>query len=448
MKPTSNDTSCNVQDNETSRSLPEVAHPALTKLHQTNLPGVGNSGAHPLELSQEALPDWIGNFITLACRDSEAHPAAVLITLLLRFAAECEGPYVLIGEAKQWARTFGVIVGDSSRARKGTSSKPVMKLFSELKDAARYSPGPLSTGEGLIYAVRDPMLSVDKKTGEEVLVDPGITDKRLFFHEEEFHPALASTRREGNILSAIVRGFFDDGNAEPMTKTNRIKATKAHVVILGHITRAELKLMNQVQMYNGFANRFLWIHAQRQKLVALPKPIPKEELEKYRGIIAERVKKARELTEVRFTKPAKSLWQEIYRSLSAEYPGTVGAVTSRTETHTIRLALIYALAMGHKSIETADLRAALALVTYAHQTAISLFSDLTTGVQREKILDALRKAPEHQMSKTEINCDVFQKNVDAKEIDLALNALKEQGIVQLMEVKMEGRKRTLVCLAS
>jgi len=410
--------------------------------------GISGSGTQLLELSPEALPDWIENFVTLACRDSEAHPAAVLITLLLRFAAECEGPYVMIGDAKHRARTFAVIVGDSSRARKGTSSKPVIKLFSKLEDSARYSPGPLSTGQGLIYAVRDPMYDIDKKTGEEIIIDPGVTDKRLFLHEEEFQPALASTRREGNILSAIVRGFYDDGNAEPMTKTTRIKATKAHVVILGHITRAELKLMSQVQMYNGFANRFLWIHAQRQKLVALPKPIPKEELEKYRRIIANRVKEARKLRAVGFTKQAKSFWQEIYRSLSDEYPGPVGAVTSRIETHTIRLALIYALAMNKKVISLSALKAALALVTYAQQTAMTLFSEHVVDVKRAKILQALRTAPEHQMTKTEISRDVFKNNVEAKEIKCILEEMREQGILQMEETMKDGHKKTFVRLVS
>lgn len=423
----------------------------MTTINTTNHPiscGVNNSGTHFPELSPDALPGWIGSFVNLACRDSEAHPAAVLITLLLRFAAECDGPYVLIGEAKQWARTFGVIVGESSRARKGTSSKPVMKLFSGLDGAARYSPGPLSTGEGLIYAVRDAMYGIDRKTGEEITIDPGVTDKRLFFQEEEFQPALASTRRDGNILSAIIRGFYDDGNAEPMTKTSRIKATKAHVVILGHITRAELKLMNQVQMYNGFANRFLWIHAQRQKLVALPKPIPKEELEKYRRIIVKRVKEARKLKAVQLTKQAKSFWQEIYRSLSGESPGAVGAVTSRTETHTVRLALIYALAMNKNVISVSELKAALALVTYAQQTAMILFSEHVEDIQCEKILQALRKAPEHQMTKTEISRDVFKRNVEAKEIRRILDEMSERGILQMEEVIKGGHKRTLVRLVS
>jgi hypothetical protein len=420
----------------------------LTKLDHAITPSIGSSGTPFLELSPEALPGWLGNFVTIVCRDSEAHPAAVLITVLLRFAAECEGPYVLIGEAKQWARTFGVVVGNSSRSRKGTSSKSVMKLFSKLKDAARFSPGPLSTGEGLIYAVRDATYVIDKKTGEENLADPGVTDKRLFVVEEEFQPALSSTRREGNSLSAVIRGFFDDGNAEPMTKTNRIKATKAHVVILAHITKVELKLLNHVQIYNGFANRFLWIHAHRQKLVALPKPIPKEELEKYRQIIVSHVNAARKLGVVRLSTQAKSLWQEVYPSLSIEYPGTVGAVTSRTETHTIRLALIYALAMGHARVTTSDLKAALALVAYSQQTAMALFSENAVDVRREKILDALRKAPEHKMTKTDISREVFQKNVEATEIKRILEAMAEQGILQMEVVKEDGRKKTFVRLVS
>jgi hypothetical protein len=187
----------------------------LSKLDHAITPSVGSSGTHSLELSPEALPGWIGNFVTIVCRDSEAHPAAVLITVLLRFAAECKGPYVLIGEAKQWARTFGVVVGNSSRSRKGTSSKSVMKLFSKLKDAARFSPGPLSTGEGLIYAVRDATYVIDKKTGEENLADPGVSSRamasslteRLNFDESSsIHDRIKMhTNPEGLIQDTVVQ---------------------------------------------------------------------------------------------------------------------------------------------------------------------------------------------------------------------------------------------------
>ncbi len=87
------------------------------------------------ELSPDALPGFVGEFVGLATRDSEADPAAVLVTLLVRFGAEVygyqtgKGPYLAIGEAIHPPRLFAVVCGNSSKARKGTSKQPVMRLF-------------------------------------------------------------------------------------------------------------------------------------------------------------------------------------------------------------------------------------------------------------------------------------------------------------------------------
>lgn len=122
------------------------------------------------ELSPHATPGWIGEFIKLACDHSEADPSAVLITLLTRFAVELGvGPYMNVGDAKHHARINAVIVGASSKARKGTSAKPVERLFTCIPTGARCSPGPLSSGEGLIYAVRDEVVEYDRKKDEYVV---------------------------------------------------------------------------------------------------------------------------------------------------------------------------------------------------------------------------------------------------------------------------------------
>jgi hypothetical protein len=120
-----------------------------------------------------------------------------------------------------------VIVGDSSKARKGTSAGPVETVFKGTDNSCRVTPGPLSTGEGIIYAVRDEQIAwvIDKKNklGEWQVTDPGVDDKRLLVIDEEFAAALQCTKREGNTLSSVIRTLFDSGNAEPLTKSNRTK---------------------------------------------------------------------------------------------------------------------------------------------------------------------------------------------------------------------------------
>jgi hypothetical protein len=107
---------------------------------------------------------------------------------------------------------------------------------------ALVAQGPLSSGEGLVYAVRDPV-EVEGKDGNIEVVDPGVEDKRLLVIEGEFSAVLRACQREGNTLSAILRTAFDHGNIEPLTKHNRIKATGAHINFVGHITEHELRCL-------------------------------------------------------------------------------------------------------------------------------------------------------------------------------------------------------------
>jgi len=153
-------------------------------------------------MGKDAFYGLAGEFVELATRNSEADPVAVLLTFLTRFGIEAgDSAFVPVGDTKHPAREFTCIVGASSMSRKGTSAAPVDKLFDPLNShnslfsqkQIQKSPGPLSTGEGIIYAVRDPIekYEINKKTkeGDWVIVDPGVEDKRLYVQDEEFASA-------------------------------------------------------------------------------------------------------------------------------------------------------------------------------------------------------------------------------------------------------------------
>ena len=58
------------------------------------------------------------------------------------------------------------------------------------------------------------------------------------------------------------------------------------------------------------------------------------------------------------------VWETIYGRLSEGQPGLLGAVTSRAEAQTVRLALIYALLDGASNIDLPHIMAALAVWEY------------------------------------------------------------------------------------
>jgi hypothetical protein len=123
----------------------------------------------------------------------------------------------------------------------------------------------LSSGEGLISEVRDPV-QVPDKNGHMKTVDPGVEDKRLLVMEGEFALALKIMKREGNTLSPVMRNAWDGETLRTMVKHSPHRATDPHISVLGHITSAELaRHLTETEMANGFANRILWALVRRSK---------------------------------------------------------------------------------------------------------------------------------------------------------------------------------------
>jgi hypothetical protein len=99
-------------------------------------------------------------------------------------------------------------------------------------------------GRGFDLGGRDPIYRNDKKSGEPVLDDPGVDDKRLLVFESEFALVLRVMARETNTLTAVLRQAWDREKLDTMV-TGRTHstavATGAHISIVGHITAEELR---------------------------------------------------------------------------------------------------------------------------------------------------------------------------------------------------------------
>jgi hypothetical protein len=114
---------------------------------------------------------------------------------------------------------------------------------------------------------------------EEEILDSGESDKRLFCIESEFSSMLKMMGREGNSLSGVVRQARDNGNLSTLTRNNPLRATGAHVAIIGHTTNEELiRSLSATEQCNGFGNRFLWLMAKRSKELPHGAALPQETL--------------------------------------------------------------------------------------------------------------------------------------------------------------------------
>lgn len=280
----------------------------------------------------------------------------------------------------------------------------VMSLFPGIDDhwVLNCMAAGLSSGEGLIWAVRDPIekTTPTKEKGlikgyQTVVDDPGVTDKRLLVVESEFAQALRVLGREGNTLSAIIRQAWDKGSLRALTKNNSAQATDTHVSILGHITKPELtKYLGDTDCFNGFANRFLWLLVKRSKF--LPDGGENIDLQPLQAHLKQAIAVARQVTTIGRSPDARTLWRRVYQDLATEKHGLYGAVTGRAEAQTLRLSMLYALLDGSAVIEEAHLRAALALWRYSDDSARLIFNQGNAEAEdpmEKQLLGLIRQAP-------------------------------------------------------
>jgi hypothetical protein len=161
-------------------------------------------------LDNATLYGLAGEAITCLKPHTESDPAALLLQYLAGFGnAVGRGPHYQIESDRHFANLFVLLAGDTAKARKGTSAGRIRAIL-ELADptwAVERMMGGMSSGEGVITAVRDPVW--DMRKGVLEIVDPGVADKRLLLYEPEFSSVLTVLNREGNILSHVVRDAWD-----------------------------------------------------------------------------------------------------------------------------------------------------------------------------------------------------------------------------------------------
>jgi hypothetical protein len=267
-----------------------------------------------------------------------------------------------------------------------------------------------------------------------------VKDKRLLVLEAELAGVLKVMSREGNTLSPVIRQAWDDGRLQVMTRNNPMKATGAHVCIVGHITETELlRYLTETEAANGFANRFLWLLVKRSK----PLPFGGEWHKMDSAPLLRRLSSALEFAsvpmEVTWGDNAREIWREVYEPLSESKPGLFGAVVSRAEAQVVRLAVLYAVLDESHEIERGHLLAALALWDYAEKSARYIFGDATGDPVANQILEALGAVGKNGMTKTEIS-NLFGRNKSADRINRALTSLLRGGRVRREPQETGGRK--------
>ena len=404
----------------------------------------------PNPIDEAAYYGLAGEIVRLIEPHSEADPVALMAQSLAGFGNLIGRTAHFIAEADtHYCNLYISLVGATAKGRKGTSWGQVGGLLGTVDPTWRKERvmGGLSSGEGLIWAVRDPICKTEsiKEKGrivrtQEVLADAGIDDKRLLAMESEFGSVLKVIGRERNTLSAIIRQAWDTGDLRTLTKNSPAQATNAHISIIGHITRDELRReICDTDLANGLANRFLWLCVRRSKCLPEGGALHTVDFAPLVDRIKASAEYARNVGAVHRDINARQIWAGVYPKLSEGRPGLLGAATSRAEAQVMRLAVIYALLDQSPVVRPEHLMAALAVWEYAEQSARYIFGSAMGDPTADAILAALREQPEG-MDRTAIR-EHFGRHKNAAEVSRAVAVLEESGLARKKQVDTAGRPK-------
>jgi Protein of unknown function (DUF3987) len=434
------------------RQNPEIRDKLLTPESDSTSKQDGheqsNGSKWPAPLASQAFQGIAGTIVRAIEPHTEADPAALLIQFLTGFGNLIgRGAYTTVEADRHGCNLFAAIVGVSAKGRKGTSWGHIRRVLENV-DAAwakERIQGGLSSGEGLVWGVRDPTEKQEAlRDGKQisgyqtVQVDAGVSDKRLLIVESELASALRVMGREGSTLSPLMRQAWDTGDLRVLTKNSPAKATGAHISTIGHITRDELlRFLTSTETANGFANRFLWVCAKRSKLLPEGGHIHEVDFSLINQHLTNGVTAGQNAGEIPRDETARKIWREVYPALSEGKMGMFGCATGRAEAQVLRLALVYAVLDRARAIAAEHLLAALAIWDFCEASARYIFGDALGNPVADRILQALRAAP-GGLTRTEIR-DLFERNRSASEINVALTALEERGLAQRVSEVTAGR---------
>jgi hypothetical protein len=372
----------------------------------------------PPTLREPALHGLAGEAVRALAPHSEADPAALLLQFLAAFGNLVgSAPHALVGSTRHALNLFVILVGETSKARKGTSWRQIAELFAEADpDWTRQRVTTIRpTPANILESFRDR--------------EPA-ADRRLFLLAEEFASVLQLLGRQSGQLSALLRCAWDGSDLSAHDGHHVVRAIAPHISLVGHITQSELvQRMGSDECHNGFANRCLWVSVRRSQSLPEGGSVPPDQSAALVGELIRVVHWVNSQPQLIFrrTEDARALWNDCYPALSQTRADVYGAATSRAEAQVLRLSALFAALDASPLVETCHLESALAVWDYCQASARLFFDGAPLDPTARRINDAIAKNPEG-LSKTQLRA-LFHGHITVERIDRALEELATLGLV-------------------
>lgn len=413
----------------------------------------GDEDRPPPELAPEAYHGRLGEYLHLVEEETEGHPAAIGAILLTQLGCLIgRRAQIWNGEHFHHANLFVLIVGGTSTGAKGVAATTARLFMDQIEPAfsVKHIIGGFGSGEALLDDIRD----LDEKAiekGEKPM------EKRRVVVEPEFARILQVARREHNILSIIIRNCFDYEPLRHRTKTHGlIVATDHHVSVEGAITPAELlELSAEVDIRNGWLNRFLFFHSALARILPFGGAIDRGRLQDISAAVKDRVTTELDTLAIngvartyRIMQP-KDAKTETSKALAEIYDpwyrsvrrgtGPIPDLVGRQHVHVPRLMLILALLDGSDIVTVEHFQAARAWSDYSVATVERLFGGGIPG-KAGQLLAAIRETGAEGLDGTR-QVLMFKNTLDTEGVARLRTELEEQNLILTARFPTGGRPR-------
>ena len=381
-------------------------------------------------LEPVALHGLAGDIVEALDEYTEADKAAVLFNVLAMFGTFVgPKPRMIVDGSIHTARSFVVVVGNTSRARKSTATAQTRRLFADVDedwcdDGIRSG---FASGEALIKELAE------------------AEDPRCLIVEPEFATVLARAGRDGSILSMTMRNTWDGDAVANRRASGSFVAKDHHVGVIAQTTREELqRQLSATEQANGFGNRFLFVAAKRSKYLA-DAPTPPDKL--YKDLarrIAAAATKAQGIGVMKRSEDGRLAWEEIYNNIDDDVHGIHGALVARAEAQMLRLQMLYALLDGSSEISLEHVAAARAAWDYCEQSVQWAFGYTLGDPTADKLYAALLAAGPDGLTRTE-QSKLFGGNKTAAELDTVRRVLNRRHLTRREKTRRDiGAGRLII----
>lgn len=401
------------------------------------------------ELAEDAYHGVAGDAVRALEPLTEASASAMLMTLLVTYGAMAgRHAFVYVGPKKHHPLLYGVVVGRSSRDRKGTAAAAVRPII----DAADTGPvrfmkerqirGGIQSGEALIQAA-----SGASQLGT---MPDGTPDGRLLVVEEEYARILTVAGRQGSTLSPTLRSAWDSDDLNNKTKTDSLAADHAHVAVLGQVTITELtQLLKPADVTNGYANRFMHVLSHRTRLLPEPGRLAEDVVRSLGGRLREAIEFAHTTGEITRSAEFRHAWDGLYRVVESQPSGGLvyDSLTARASAYQLRLALVYALLDKSRTLEEVHLRAAAAMWDYCEASVAYIWGASLGDRHLDRLYTAVADAGTTGLDRTQIN-SLFSNNLGKDKLDRLVGELVDMGLAAVEAQRTGGRPRQVLIIAS